>query len=173
MDLLGHINGLYGYAMVLTRNRAEAEDLVQETYLRAIGGTAALRPKSNVKSWMFTILRNLWLNQLRHRRTGPKFIELDADEGLLNCAVEPSPDAQAHYFSKLDRNHVRAAIQQLPAEFREIILLREYKDLSYHEIAKLLGCPAGTVMSRLARARARLRALLSAANRPQALIPKR
>ena len=173
MDLSGYIDGLYGYAMALTRNPAEAEDLVQETYVRAIRGVATLRPESNVKSWMFTILRNLWLNQLRHRRAGPKFTELDADEGILNRAVEPSPDAQAYYLSKVERNQVRAAIQQLPAEFREIILLREYEDLSYDEIAKLLGCPAGTVMSRLARARAKLRALLSAPNRPQGLIPKR
>jgi RNA polymerase sigma-70 factor (ECF subfamily) len=165
MDLVGYKDGLYGYAIALTHSRAEAEDLVQETYVRAIQGAATLRPESNVKSWMFTILRNLWFNQLRHRRTSSKLIKLDAARGMSNCAVEPSPDPQAHYLGKLAHNQVRAAIQQLPAEFREIILLREYEDLSYREIALLLGCPAGTVMSRLARARSRLRVLLAAANR--------
>ena len=64
-----YMNGLYGYAMVLTRNHAEAEDLVQETYLRAIPAMSRLRPESNVKAWLFKILRNIWLNQLRKRRS--------------------------------------------------------------------------------------------------------
>ena len=76
-------------------------------------------------------------------------------------AVEPSKDPHALYVSKLERDQVREAIQQLPHKFREIIVLREYGELSYQEIATLLGCPAGTVMSRLGRARSKLRSLLS------------
>jgi RNA polymerase sigma-70 factor (ECF subfamily) len=154
-------DGLYGYAMVLSRDRTEAEDLVQETCVRAVQATESLRPDSNVKSWLFTILRNIWLNQLRQRRAAPKIVELDVDESTAETAVEPSKDPHALYVSKVERELVREAIQQLSEEFREIIMLREYGELSYQEIASVLGCPAGTVMSRLGRARSKLRSLLS------------
>jgi RNA polymerase sigma-70 factor, ECF subfamily len=160
-NLLHYIDGLYGYAMALTRNQADAEDLVQETYVRAIRGAERLRAGSNVKNWLFTILRNIRLNQLRQQRTAPKFIELDADEGKTDIAIETSPDPYAHYVDKTERERVREAIQQLSSELREIILLREFEELTYREIANLLGCPIGTVMSRLARARSKLRTLLS------------
>jgi RNA polymerase sigma-70 factor, ECF subfamily len=158
---LHYIDGLHGYAMALTRNQAEAEDLVQETYVRAIRGAESLRAGSNVKNWLFTILRNIRLNQLRQQRTAPKFIELHADEGKTDIAIETSPDAYAHYVGKTERERVREAIQQLSSELREIILLREFEELTYQEIANLLGCPIGTVMSRLARARSKLRTLVS------------
>jgi len=159
--LSAYIDGLFGYAMVLTRNPAGAADLVQEAYVRALKAKQSLRPSSNVKSWLFTILRNVWLNQLRHERAAPQIVELDADEGIEDVAVETSKDPHAQYVSKMEQEKVRHAIQQLPEEFREIIILREYEELSYQEIAAMLHCPAGTVMSRLARARSKLRALLS------------
>jgi len=154
-------DGLYGYAMVLSRDRSEAEDLVQETCVRAIQAIENLRPGSNVKSWLFTILRNIWLNRLRRRRTAPKMVELDGAESTAQTAVAASKDPHALYVSKVERQLVREAILQLSDEFREIIVLREYGDLSYQEIASILGCPAGTVMSRLGRARSKLRSLLS------------
>jgi len=160
--LSGYIDGLYGYAMVLVRNPAEAADLVQETYVRALKAKESLRPSSNVKSWLFTILRNIWLNQLRHKRRAPQIVELEGREAIADVAIETSKDPHAEYESKMEQEKVRNAIQQLPEEFREIILLREYEELSYQEIAAMLDCPVGTVMSRLARARAKLRALLSA-----------
>ena len=160
--LSGYIDGLFGYALVLTRSPAEAADLVQETYVRALKAKERLRPSSNVKSWMFTILRNIWLNQLRHKRSAPQIVELEAYEGIEDVAIETSKDPHAQYASKMEQEKVRNAIQQLPAEFREIIVLREYEELSYQEIAAMLECPAGTVMSRLARARSKLRVLLSA-----------
>ena len=156
-----YLDGLYGYAIVLTHNRTEAEDLVQETCVRAIQAIGSLRENSNVKSWLFTILRNLWLNQLRHRRTVPQTVELDPEESSSSFCTEADKDPHALYVSKIESEQVRAAMEQLPIEFREVILLREFQDLSYQEIASFLGCPAGTVMSRLARARARLRVLLS------------
>jgi RNA polymerase sigma-70 factor (ECF subfamily) len=165
-----HIDGLYSYAFVLTRNRHEAEDLVQETYVRAIGAMGRLRTDSNVKSWLFTILRNIWFNQLRQRRTA-KLVALDGEEGAMDIA-ETAKDPYAIYVSKVEHQEVREAIQQLPADFREIILLREFEELSYQEIATILGCPAGTVMSRLARARAKLRMLLSAAMTTSDFAPK-
>ena len=156
-----HLDGLYSYARVLTRNHAEAEDLVQETYVRAIQAMGRLRADSNVKSWLFTILRNLWLNQLRKRRNGPQMVEIEVEDGVANNIAEPSKNSHDLYVSKMETEQVRAAILELPVEFREIILLREYEDLSYLEIASVLDCPVGTVMSRLGRARAKLRKLLS------------
>jgi RNA polymerase sigma-70 factor, ECF subfamily len=156
-----YLDGLFGYAMVLARNRPEAEDLVQETCLRALRAMERLRADSNVKSWLFTILRNIWLNQLRQRRTTPQMIDLDSDGNGANELADTSNDPLAIYVSELERDKVRAAISQLPIEFREVIILREYEELSYQEIAAVLDCPPGTVMSRLARARTKLRELLA------------
>lgn len=147
--------------MVLSRDRAEAEDLVQETCVRALQAVESLRPGSNARSRLFTILRNIWLNQLRRRPTAPKMIELDVDQSIADIAVEPSKDPHALYIGKVEREQVHEAIQRLPVEFPEIIPLREYEELSYQEIAVVLGCAAGTVMSRLGWARSRLRVLLS------------
>jgi RNA polymerase sigma-70 factor, ECF subfamily len=162
-DLLGgeYMNGLYGYAMVLTRNHTEAEDLVQETYVRAISAMGRLRPASNIKGWLFKILRNIWFNQLRKRRSSPQILHPDTEGGSLDNIVDPGKDSYEIYASNIERVRVRTAIQELSLEFREVILLREFEELSYQEIAGLLGCPQGTVMSRLARARSKLRVLLS------------
>jgi RNA polymerase sigma-70 factor, ECF subfamily len=162
LDFAEYLDGLYGYAFVLTRNRAEAEDLVQEACLRALRAIGRLRADSNVKSWLFTILRNIWLNQLRQRRSTPAIVELDADGGGASDPPDTSQDPHSVYVSEVEREQVRAAIEQLPVEFREIIMLREFEELSYQEIAAVLNCPPGTVMSRLARARSKLRELLLA-----------
>jgi RNA polymerase sigma-70 factor, ECF subfamily len=159
-DFSEYLNGLYGYAIVLSRNSAEAEDLVQEACLRALRAIDGLRSEGSVKSWLFTILRNIWLNRLRQRRNAPDLIELDADENSVFEPADASQDPHAGYVSTIEREQVRSAIEQLPLDFREIIILREYEELSYQEIAALLNCPPGTVMSRLARARSRLRELL-------------
>ena len=161
-NLLHYIDGLYGYAIALTRNQADAEDLVQETYVRAKQAMQKLRADSNIKGWLLTILRNIWFNQLRKRRNAPQMVEIKAEDGIANNIVEPSKDSHDLYVSKQEAEHVRTAIQKLPVDFREIILLREYEELSYLEIANVLDCPVGTVMSRLGRARAKLRVLLSA-----------
>jgi RNA polymerase sigma-70 factor, ECF subfamily len=161
IDLNQYLDGLYGYAMVLSRNTAEAEDLVQETCLRALRGMDGLRDESSAKSWLFTILRHLWFNQLRQRRAAPELVELDSDG--IGGAIDPADSTQdphADYVTGITREQVRAAIQKLPVEYREIIILREFEELSYQEIAALLGCPTGTVMSRLARARSKLRDVL-------------
>jgi RNA polymerase sigma-70 factor, ECF subfamily len=154
-----HIDGLYGYALVLTRNRSEAEDLVQETYVRALGAMGTLRNGSNVKSWLFTILRNIWFNQLRQQRTA-KLVAMDEEQSAMDIP-ETGKDPYAFYVSRMEHEQVREAIQQLPLDSREVILLREFEELSYQEIATILDCPTGTVMSRLARARSKLRDLLS------------
>jgi RNA polymerase sigma-70 factor (ECF subfamily) len=156
-----YLDGLYSYALILTRNHAEADDLVQETYVRAMQAMGRLRAGSNIKCWLFTILRNVWFNQLRKWRNGPQMVEIEIWDDVANSIVEPSKDSYDLYVSKMEAEQVRTAIQELPVEFREIILLREYEDLSYLEIASVLDCPVGTVMSRLGRARAKLRAALS------------
>ena len=151
-----HIDALYGYAMTLTRDTTEAEDLVQETYLRAAG--AANRPdvESNLKGWLFVIMRNAWLNQVRHKNSGPRFVDLETGEP----PVHENPHVV--YLRKLEREQVREAIESLPAAYREIVILRDIEGFTYHEIATVLDCPAGTVMSRLGRARGKLRKVLSA-----------
>lgn len=158
---LEHLDALYGFAMSLTRNRTEAEDLVQETYLRAVRAFGQLLPDSNLKSWMFAIMRNIRLNQLRHARVGPSFIELDSEEdegnGFKDEAAQNPYDV---YVSKLERQEVRAAIERLPVVYREVVVLRDIEGFSYQEIATILECPAGTVMSRIGRAREKLRVLL-------------
>jgi RNA polymerase sigma-70 factor (ECF subfamily) len=156
-----HVDGLYRYALVLTCNYAEAEDLVQETYVRAMQAVSRLRPGSNIKGWLFTILRNVWLNQLRKRRSGPQFVDVDVAAEL----AAPTKNLHDLYVSRLEKEQVQAALQKIPLEFREIILLGEYEEFSYQEIAIVLDCPAGTVMSRLGRARTKLKTLLSTINR--------
>ena len=158
--LLSHTDALFRYAMALCRNVATAEDLVQETCLRALSARNQLRPDSNHKGWLFTILRNIWLNELRKGRWTPQTLDTETDTTASSIPASPDGDPHVHYVSKLEVVQVREAIQQLPEEFREIIILREYDELSYQEIAEILQCPAGTVMSRLARARSRLRSIL-------------
>jgi RNA polymerase sigma-70 factor (ECF subfamily) len=160
-SLLHYMDGLYRYAMVLTRNAANAADLVQEAYLRAFLARERLREDSNVKSWLFTILRNIWLNQLRRSKTALETVDLDASKSPSNGSSEGPKDPYTLYAVKIERERVREAIHQLPADSREIIILREYEELSYQEISTILRCPPGTVMSRLARARSKLRALLT------------
>ena len=155
---LEHIDSLYGYALALTHNMTEAEDLVQDTYLRAT--SAAHRPDidGNLKSWLFVIMRNAWLNEVRHKNSGPKFVELDTN-GPMEDQLQETPHVV--YLRKLEREHVQKAIESLPDAYREIIVLRDIEGFTYQEIATVLDCPAGTVMSRLGRARGKLRKLLS------------
>lgn len=154
---LAHIDALYGYAMTLTRNSTEAEDLVQDTYLRATSAPNQPPAGSNLKAWLFVIMRNAWLNQVRHHQSGPRFVELETND--------PADDARDNphvvYLRKLEREQVREAIEKLPEAHREIVVLRDIEGFTYQEIAMVLDCPAGTVMSRLGRARAKLRASLS------------
>jgi len=162
MSLEQYLDGLYSYALMLTRNHAEAEDLVQETYLRAYKAKGGLRQYSNIKGWLFTILRNIWLNELRRRRTRSETVLPNWEESAARISVNGQKNAHDELVARVEREWVRAAIQQLAVEFREVIILREYEEMSYQEVAKILNCPIGTVMSRLARARAKLKWLLSA-----------
>jgi RNA polymerase sigma-70 factor (ECF subfamily) len=167
-----YIDTLFGYALMLTRNRADAEDLLQETYFRAFRAMDNLREKSTLKGWLFTILRNIWLNELRRRKTLPMHVEIHENDYLADELTGNTQDSLETLIGNEDRERVRSAIYSLPVDFREIILLREFEELSYQEIATVLDCPAGTVMSRLGRARAKLRELLEGTTVPHESIVK-
>ena len=160
-EAMAHIDALFGYAVTLTRSKTDAEDLVQETYVRAARAASQLTADSNVKSWLFVVMRNAWLNQLRHHNNGPLFVQLE-DEATISAdsRSEENANPQVIYLKKVDRELVRQAIESLPDQYREIVVLRDIEGFSYQEIATVLQCPAGTVMSRLARAREKLRRLL-------------
>ncbi len=149
-----HLDSLYGYAWVLTRNQAEAEDLVQETYLRAVRAFGGLMPDSNLKGWLFAICRNVWINQLRRAGSEPQFVDLE--ETTATSIADP----YRVLVQKIEREHILAAIDRLHAHHREVVLLRDIEGFSYQQIAELLDCPIGTVMSRLGRAREQLRLML-------------
>jgi len=157
---VGHLDGLYAYAMTLTCNRAEAEGLVQETYLRAMNAFGHLRPESNLKNWLFTILRNIRLNQVGNRLDTPSIIEMDEPGRRHEFQDKPLKGPLSLYFSKVQEADVRAAIEKLPDAYREVIVLREFEEFSYEEIAQVLDCPVGTVMSKLSRAREKLKDML-------------
>jgi RNA polymerase sigma-70 factor (ECF subfamily) len=119
-----------------------------------------LRPNSNLKSWLFTILRNIYLNQIR---VGLSQLRVDIDEpvyGQWEFEDKSSKDPLFLYVAKVKQADVRKAIGKLPEAYREVIVLREFEELSYEQIAQVLDCPSGTVMSRLSRARERLREML-------------
>ena len=157
---LQYLDGLYAYAMTLTRNQADAEDLVQETYMRAMGAFGRLRPGSNLKSWLFTILRNIRFNQLRDSRSKARPVETDTPGSPPEIEDKSSKDPFSLYLTKIKQADVQKAIEDLPAAYREVIVLREFEQLSYAEIAQILECPPGTVMSRLSRARGNLKDVL-------------
>ena len=138
--MLGCLDGLYGYAMALTHDPTEAEDLVQETYMRAALHCEKLRPDSNVKAWMFTIMRNRWFKQLRHENSGPEFVALDdtAAEGWM----ADSDHEPGHLCERIwERDEIRTALKQLPVAQREIIVLRDIEGFSYRELAEMLELP--------------------------------
>jgi RNA polymerase sigma-70 factor, ECF subfamily len=175
--ILENLSALYGFAMSLTRNPTDAEDLVQEACLRAIKGMTHSGIKSDPRVWLFTILRNVWINQWRRRAKGPEFILLGksrADGGPLQEWLSDETERPEDHF---DRNvvtgRIRLAISGLPEVFREVVVLRYFEGFSYRQIASILGCPAGTVMSRLNRARAELRTILDEKNSSLVLQRKR
>ena len=156
------LDGLYSFALSLSHDRGTAEDLVQETYLRALKARRRADPVENVRAWLFTILHNVWRNELRRRR--PEALE-DHPE-VMTVLPSPEPDPQVAFDRVQSRNRLEGAIAELPTPFKEALLLRCVEGFSYKEMAEIVGCPAGTVMSRLARARGLLRRALGPAPLP-------
>lgn len=145
---------LYNFAHWLTQDKSEAEDLVQETYAKALRGFSGFQAGTNFRAWIFRILRNTFLTS----RTGLKVAGQGDEELEALASVDPSPEAIL--IGKADRGMVRQALRELSVPFREILLLCEVEEMAYEEIAQVLAIPVGTVMSRLHRARKALRALL-------------
>jgi RNA polymerase sigma-70 factor (ECF subfamily) len=149
---------LYNHASWLTRDQAEAEDLVQETFTKALRAFDSFEPETNFKAWIFRILRNTFLTT----RTGiavasTVFLE-DHPTALDTPAAEPTPEA---ILIRLDNEAaLHAALEQLPTQLREVLLLCDVEEIKYKDIALILDVPIGTVMSRLSRARRTLRQLL-------------
>lgn len=147
------LDGLYGFALALSRDRSLAEDLVQETYVRALAARRKASPEENLRGWLFTILHNVWRNEVRRRQ--PRALE--DDPGLEASLAAPGDDPLEELDRKETRGRLHEAIGGLPEPFREVVMLRCVEGFSYRDVAQIVGCPAGTVMSRLARARALLR----------------
>ncbi len=161
---LVHLDALYRGALRLTHNRAEAEDLVQETCLRAFRNFHRFNPGTNCRAWLFTILRNAFLNRLR--QGAHEVLEGDsaAWEGVSDTMTESGSTRghpEAEFLQTVLHGDVDRALKALPLVFRETVILADLEGLTYKEIAQVLGCPIGTVMSRLSRGRALLRESLS------------
>ena len=146
---------LYNFAHWLTQDRSEAEDLVQETYTKALRGFAGFRIGTNFRAWMFRILRNAFLTS----RAGLKASNSGEEDLDAFPSVDPSPEDVL--IQEVERDIVRQALTELPVASREILLLCEVEEMKYEEIAQVLGVPIGTVMSRLYRARQALRSRVS------------
>ena len=147
---------LYNFARWLTQDTAEAEDLVQETYAKALRGFSSFQLGTNFRAWMYRILRNSFLSS----RAGLKMtVPLDEEE-QENILPAENATPESILIGEANREMVQQALGELPVHFREILLLCEVEEMSYQEISATLGIPAGTVMSRLSRARKALRGLL-------------
>jgi RNA polymerase sigma-70 factor (ECF subfamily) len=162
---LAHADGLYNFARWLCRDPLEAEDLVQETYARALGAVQQFEAGSNLRAWLFRILRNAFLDRLRRsqRAANPDSLEDVATDA--EPADGPTSELEQSQIRALVADDVAAAVRALPEAFRTVILL-DLEGMTEPEVASVLGCATGTVKSRLSRARALLRARL-AAYRPE------
>lgn len=150
---LPHLPGIYRAARQLTGEEA-ASDLVQETYLRAWKYFDTFDPGSNCRAWLFRILRNVWADRWRRPRLEMPFGEKEGE------AIEPYYDWEGEFLERQWSADVERALGELPAEYRWAVLLADVEELSYKEIADVLGCPIGTVMSRINRGRRTLARLL-------------
>lgn len=152
-------DSLYNFAHWLTQNRPEAEDLVQETYAKALKGFGSFQPGTNFRAWIFRILRNTFLtSKTGLAATRTVALENDDDEEQTVAISRDTPESIL--LAVADQERVQAALEQVPVVFREVLLLCDVEEMSYQEIADTLGVPIGTVMSRLHRARKSLRAAL-------------
>lgn len=155
-----HMDALYRTALRLTRNPLDAEDLVQEVYLRGFRFLEKFEQGTNFKAWIFRILTNTFINEYRKKARTPQHVEFE--ERTENVASEAAAEQQFSAPNEL-RDHtqlfgdeVNAALQTLSEDFRLVIILCDIEEFAYKEIAKILGIPMGTVMSRLSRARTQL-----------------
>jgi len=154
-EVLQHLESLYGTAMRLTRNKADAEDLVQDTVVKALRFEDRFERGTNLKAWLYTILHNTWRNRVRD--TARQAVDVDSERveelaAQQDGPIEPDTPERMLLREALGQE-VQAALDNLPASFRQAVWLRDVEEFSYAEIAKMLDIPIGTVMSRISRGR--------------------
>ncbi|HDP35600.1 MAG TPA: sigma-70 family RNA polymerase sigma factor [Candidatus Hydrogenedentes bacterium] len=163
--VLEHIDLLYAVALRLTRNPADAEDLTQNTVVKALRFHDKFKEGTYIKAWLLTILRNTFINEYRRKSRRPTEVDLSGIEAAPDSLPDPDIFFEPHAGSRKDLlelvdDPVRKAVEALPDDFREAVIMADLEDMSYKEIADVMGCPLGTVMSRLYRGRKMLRELL-------------
>jgi RNA polymerase sigma-70 factor (ECF subfamily) len=162
---LPNLSDLYRAAFYLAKDETEAEDLVQETYLRAFSFFDKFQPGTNCKAWMLTILRNLFINRYRQKAREPELFDWEQNNNGYHSSLEhrekgSKSDPESLLSSKLNLQKIGAALKELPEEFQSAIILVDIEELSYEEAGKVMGCPIGTVRSRVFRGRQILRVAL-------------
>jgi RNA polymerase sigma-70 factor (ECF subfamily) len=166
-EAMEYMSSLYSAALRMTRNPADAEDLVQETYLKAYRAFGSFKEGTNLKAWLYRILTNTFINAYRARKRRPEQTELDDVEDLYLYrrlggleAVSAGRSAEEEVLEHFTEGEVKAAVEELPEQFRLAVLLADVEGFSYKEIAEILDIPIGTVMSRLHRGRKALQKTL-------------
>jgi RNA polymerase sigma-70 factor, ECF subfamily len=161
---LGHLDAMYAVALRLTCNDKEAEDLVQDSFLRAYRFYEKFEPGTNLKAWLLKIQMNVFLNRVKKSSSRPALVDFDTLEDMLGEADDGAAgvSSSSEHFRELLDDDVAHALDELPLEYRTPVLLSAVEDLSYKEIADIMACPVGTVMSRLYRGRKMLERSLRA-----------
>jgi len=172
------MDGLYGAAMRMTRNPTDAEDLVQETYLRAYRGFGGFEPGTNLKAWLYRILTNTYINEYRKKKRRPDESDIDDVEDLYLyrrlgglAGATAGRSAEEELFEQITDSNIKEALEALPEQFRMAVLLADVEGFAYKEIAEILDIPIGTVMSRLHRGRKGLQKQLYEFGRERNLVP--
>jgi RNA polymerase sigma-70 factor (ECF subfamily) len=151
-EALSYVDSLYGTALRLTRRPADAEDLVQDTYLKAFRASASFERGTNLKAWLFTILHNTFRNMRRHGVRDPVDVDSEVVERAADIVAQDQTPEQLLTRATLDTD-LQAALDALPEAFRQAVWLRDVEEFSYAEISRIVGVPIGTVMSRISRGR--------------------
>lgn len=160
-----HLTHLYTAAFYLTKDEAEAEDLVQETYLRAFRFFDKFEPGTNCKAWLLSILRNLFINRYQQKKREPEMVDWEKiDQVYDSMATQHGNAAKSNpeqlFFSQVMDQEVEHALKELPEEFRTAVILVDIQELNYEEAAKVMECPVGTIRSRVSRGRRMLQVAL-------------